>query len=352
MDGATGDNATGRREVAGCATVARAGGLPDAWRCLVVMCHYVRDDVSPVVGAPAGPRSSAGITVAEFRSQLEALCRVAEPVGWARMFAAYRGRASLPGRSFLVSFDDGLLDHARNAVPVLEELGIRGTFFVPGAVLAAHCMLPAHAIHKLLSTLDTETLESELRLELRDVPETEAWSKLDDEAVAAVYDYETRDRGRLKYLLNMVLPVHVRNRAIYALFNRHVGAPDRWGKYWYLGWDDVVCMEAHGHTIGGHGFSHEPLANLPLSEARLDLARSAEILRTGLGPDFRPMSYPFGRCNDAVARFARDAGFAHGFTTEQAWATTSSQRFHLPRVDTIDVDGVLAKEQAWQAVSS
>jgi peptidoglycan/xylan/chitin deacetylase (PgdA/CDA1 family) len=47
-----------------------------------------------------------------------------------RFLALLTGREELRGRKLLVTFDDGFKDNVTNALPVLEEFGVRATFFV------------------------------------------------------------------------------------------------------------------------------------------------------------------------------------------------------------------------------
>lgn len=316
-------------------------------RCWVVMYHYVHDpDSLERLGLPGRRTGVRGLTAQQFRDQLDQLCRVYEPISWPTLYAWTRGRGSLPHRSVLLTFDDGLADHARVVLPILEERGLRGVFFVPGAVLASQRMLPAHAIHLLLSLLDEETLERELVGILREHGFNDEYGvgSREAEAGAAKYAYESPRRARLKHWLTFVLPRDLRCAAIDALFKRHIGSTARWARRWYLDWDDLVAMQAHGHTIGGHGFSHEPYLRLTPGEYRRDLCEIGAVLRNGLGPDIRPFSFPYGSFDDDVWAAARDAGFAHGFTTEHNPVQPGSDIGCLPRVDAKDVGAVVAEE--------
>jgi peptidoglycan/xylan/chitin deacetylase (PgdA/CDA1 family) len=318
-------------------------------RCLVVMYHYVHDD-DPLprrAGAQPGTRI-ARIGSAEFEAQVDSLCRRLEPIDWPLWLAFSEGRASIPARSFLLTFDDGLADHMRIVVPALQRRGLRGVFFVPGAVLTSHCLLPAHAIHMLLATLDEGTLEQELGAALTSTSDTgaEAPPTGTVEAARTLYHYETPARARLKYWLTMQLPAAIRNQIVRTLFERHIGSLSRWARHWYLGWEDLVEMESMGHTIGGHGFRHEPLTQLSPVELRRDLHRVASVLHNGLGPDVRPFSYPYGRHNDEVCAACRDEGFAQAFATTVDWAESSSDPFRLPRVDTVQVPSMIGTESA------
>ena len=55
-----------------------------------------------------------------------------------------------------------------------------------------------------------------------------------------------------------------------------------------------------------------------------DMTRCSAILREGLGPDPRPFSYPYGNCNEDIARRCAFSGFVNGFTTQQGWITAAS----------------------------
>jgi len=321
----------------------------DGPRCLVVMYHYVHDVEPIALPRRAGEDSVTGIpalTTAQFRHQLDQLCAGLEPMDWPTLYASLRETAALPHRSFLLTFDDGLADHAEIVAPILQEYGLRGTFFVPGSILLSHRLLSAHALQLLLSILEPNLIEKEVCESLRrdGVNPTTLTGAADvTELARQVYHYESPDRARLKYLLNMMIPSGLRDITVQYVFEKHIGSATRWAKHWYLGWDDLVELQNHGHTIGGHGFRHEPLTRLNALEAMTDLTRAKKTLDEGLGVDPRPFSYPFGRHDDPVASACRKAGFVHGFTTDGRWLTGADDLLRLPRVDVIHVGRVLSE---------
>ena len=322
-------------------------------RCLVVMYHYVHDrDPLARPGAPGIHGGLRGLTVADFCTQLDRLCAAMEPIDWPTLYAWLDGRADIPERCFLLTFDDGLADHAETVLPILDDRGLRGVFFVPGAVLTTHRMLPAHAIHLLLSILGDAALESELRSYLTDRGAVQWCHWLDqrppeeDAAAETMYHYETPTLARLKYFLTMKLPLDLRAAAGEELFESHIGSSARWARHWYLGWDDLVKMQSAGHTIGGHGHDHEPYDRLAPDEVRQDVLQVANVLREGLGPDVRPFSYPYGSYNRHAVAACREAGFVHGFTTHARWLQRQGDPLRLPRFDTIDVNALLREEVA------
>lgn len=304
--------------------------------CMVVMYHYIHDD------KPWRCGGIAGLTTGEFRAQLDRLCSTLEPVDWPTLFAWRLGRGSIPNRCFLLTFDDGLIDHAETVLPILQERDLRGVFFVPGRVLTGYHMLPAHAIHVLMSAMGEAHFRDELLLELtRQGIDEETALKVDPAAAEAMYHYESPARAHLKYLLTKVLPIETRDLVVDRLFERHIGSSARWARHWYMSWDDLVALESSGHTVGGHGYLHEPYDRLSAEECRCDVARVATVLRDGLGPDKRPFSYPYGSVTDMASVACAAVGFPHAFTTRQAMLTADGDLHHLPRFDTIAVTASL-----------
>lgn len=319
----------------------------DEPRCLVVMYHYVRDvETLPRSGMHTVPVGLGALSTRDFRIQLDQLGRQMEPIDWPTLYAWTCGRGSIPRRSFLLTFDDGLVDHAETVLPILREQGLRAVFFVPGAILTSHRLLPAHVVHALLAVLDAQTIEEQLLAYLQEHHGCGTYwaASIDINAARKLYYYETPQRARLKYLLTVLLPVELRNEAVEALFERHIGSVTRWARHWYMSWDDLVAIESAGHTIGGHGYGHEPYSRLTPGQRRDDLRRLTAVLRGGLGADRRPFSYPYGRWDKDAREACSEAGFVHAFTTERRLVTQEDNAFSLPRVDTIDVEAVLDKE--------
>ncbi len=324
-------------------------------RCLIVMYHYVHDPRHGSGVRDEGPHSGVhALSLNELAAQLDRLCASLDPIDWSTFFAATQGRVKWPRQSFLLTFDDGLSDHARHVAPLLESRGLRGTFFVPGAVLAARGLLTAHAIHLLLSRWGDDRFEQEVRRAVADQPDGAAWVRgldgsappMDPHTPAAnnPYHYEPPERARLKTWLTFQLPIPLRNRVIGKLFEQHVGSRATWGNAWYVSWDDLTAMQAQGHTIGGHGFAHEPYTRMNQQAQQEDMIQCAQTLSKGLGCTDRPFSYPYGSHDAGTIEACRRAGFVQAFTTTARWARSGDNALCLPRIDTIHVDAHLPQE--------
>ncbi len=70
----------------------------------------------------------------EFRVQMQLVAKHYHPVSLRTVLAAQRGEGSLPSSgAVLITFDDGYLDFALHAWPVLRDLGLPAVLFVPTA---------------------------------------------------------------------------------------------------------------------------------------------------------------------------------------------------------------------------
>jgi peptidoglycan/xylan/chitin deacetylase (PgdA/CDA1 family) len=76
-------------------------------------------------------------------------------------------------------------------------------------------------------------------------------------------------------------------------------------------------MHALGHTIGAHGETHKPLAELSPYTAREELLLAREKLEDILGVACIHMSYPFGSFNKVVMDLVAEAGYETAFTTRE-----------------------------------
>jgi peptidoglycan/xylan/chitin deacetylase (PgdA/CDA1 family) len=77
----------------------------------------------------------------EFREQMQMVVQHFNPVSLATVLAAQHGEGTLPPSAVLITFDDGYIDFAKHAWPVMRDLGVPVVLFVstafPGQVNGA-----------------------------------------------------------------------------------------------------------------------------------------------------------------------------------------------------------------------
>jgi peptidoglycan/xylan/chitin deacetylase (PgdA/CDA1 family) len=321
-----------RRCRRGSAAACRDDLIMNETVCLAVTYHYVLDRS----GAFAQLR---GVDREAFAAQLDVLSAALEPIDWPKLCNWLRGPGAIPRRAFLLTFDDGLAMHAEIVAPLLESRGLRGTFFVCGQPLATARMLPAHQIHRLQHALGEEGFAAAVMAAMAGAAAPR--DATTDQKIPASGSHA---RARLNYLLTQSLAPAERDRMLDALFERHVGDARDWAARWYLHAAQLAALQAAGHTIGAHGFRHEPYVRLTAQEQRRDIERSAECLSARLGRRARPFAYPYGYCDPTSQQACHRAGFVQAFTTEPVWIEPHSNAHALGRVDTIALDAFLEQE--------
>jgi len=294
---------------------------------LVVNHHYVAEEPA------TAPRAIFPLAVAELTARLETLARTFEFVSREDVLAAVQGRQTLPERSCLVTFDDGLRLQFELALPALVRLGVPAVFFVPGRPLAERHALYVHKVHHLREQLGDEEL----------LPLLEPWAPAaTPDAATEHYPYDEPAAARLKYLLNVALPLHERERVLSTAFERVVGDEEAFCSDLYMSAAQVRELEQAHSAVGAHSYAHEPLSLLDGPALGSDLERSARVLARVTGRRPRAISYPHGSreaVDPTVARAAAGTGFAAGFTMERAFNRTLEEPLLLARLDVNDVPG-------------
>jgi peptidoglycan/xylan/chitin deacetylase (PgdA/CDA1 family) len=104
--------------------LARSRGRLDDSGLRILFYHRVSEDDDPLAVSPG-----------RFREQMELLARLGYRVVDLQEAVALLEAGGSAARTIALNFDDGYLDVAENALPVLERLGFRATVFLPTGVI-------------------------------------------------------------------------------------------------------------------------------------------------------------------------------------------------------------------------
>ena len=238
-------------------------------------------------------------SVEQFERQIRYLCRK-----WRLLPIEKLHDAS--ARGFFISFDDGMLNARSVIVPILERFGLRAMFAVcPGLIDGEiphawkdhfYLLLKKAAGSRLLLPMDGY----QRRLEITDdgidglVREFSGW--VISKRIAGVYE--------------VLREFCARNGLAY---RREAHKPERFHP---LTWEMVRDMQAEGHLIASHTWSHRMLALLSSEEKHNELARSRRVLEERLGARVDSIVYPYGTAeavDEQSVQIARDAGYRHGY---------------------------------------
>ncbi|HAG91593.1 MAG TPA: hypothetical protein DCL41_06960 [Bdellovibrionales bacterium] len=78
----------------------------------------------------------------------------------------------------------------------------------------------------------------------------------------------------------------------------------------YLSEEEIRILAKHPLvTLGTHGKTHRPLADLDFEMAKLEIKESKEVLETLVGRPVETMSFPHGSYNEALVKCAKDLGY-------------------------------------------
>jgi len=99
-----------------------------------------------------------------------------------------------------------------------------------------------------------------------------------------------------------------------------------------LSWSQVEAAAAAGIEIGAHTECHPQLDLLSPRALRQELAGCKSLLEDRLGAPVTGLSYPFGYSNRRVREAAAAVGYDYACAVANRLASTSDDRFALPRL--------------------
>ncbi|MGM9571855.1 MAG: polysaccharide deacetylase family protein [bacterium] len=301
----------------------------------ISMYHYTRD-----LTHSRYPKIKA-LDKQLFRQQIEYMKNNFNIVTMEQVISAVEGKATLPKKALLLTFDDGYIDNYTFAFPVLEEYGIQGSFFIPGKTFTTHQLLDVNKIHYILASADIKKLVVDLKDKMNyyrgqefDYPSNdELWnqyalsSRFDDKEVVFV-----------KRILQTVLPEKLRNQISSDLFKKYMEISEEQLAYeLYMTDEQIRTMKRHGMFIGIHGYDHYWLGNLSQEQMKGDIDMALEILDEFIDKNHWVMNYPYGNYNPNVLEYIKSKGCCIGLTTEVRVAEIGKDNaLKLPRLDCND----------------
>ena len=299
-----------------------------------VMYHYVRNPERTRYKGIHAVRETA------FVQQVKHLKSTFEMATAASVVDFLNGKY-LPKKELCVlTFDDGLKEHAKFVTTVLQEHNIQGLFFIPTACVEEAFVLPVHKNHFLLAYLPFKTYREQFTIKLK-----EQYPKIDikvkPEAVKATYRWDTFEVASFKYLLNYKLEKVVRNTILSEVFEETFGKESDFADELYLNWEEAKAMQNAGMLLGGHSHRHNVLASLPDKVQESELQACMSLLKTKcLYQEFWPFSYPFGKLdtfNQYTLNLLKKYQINFAFTSVVGHSEPNEDPYYLKRIDPKDL---------------
>ncbi len=304
-------------------------------KLFISMYHYTRDLMHsryPMI---------KGLDINLLRQQLEFFKANFNVVGMEQVIEAVKGTESLPENALLLTFDDGYIDNYTVALPLLEEFGFQGSFFIPGKTFTEHKLLDVNKIHYILASADIKELVVDVKQKIDyyrgieyDYPSAEELWDL----YATDERFDGKDTIFVKRILQTVLPEKLRSQISSDLFEKYVGITEEKLAYeLYMTREQIRLLKNHGMFIGVHGYDHYWLGNLPLEQMREDISKALETMDEFIDHREWVMNYPYGSYNDSVLNFIEENGACIGLTTDARVGELGKDfALRLPRLDCND----------------
>lgn len=301
----------------------------------ISMYHYTRD-----LKHSRYPEIK-GLDVNLFREQIAFIKSNFNIVTMEQVLEAISTKEKLPEKALLLTFDDGYADNYTVAMPVLEEYGVQGSFFIPGKTFTTHQLLDVNKIHYVLASANIYNLVEDLKKET-DYYRGQEFQYASTEELFAKYAvasrFDIKETVFVKQMLQTVLPEKLRNIISSKLFAKYVGITEEQLAYeLYMSEEQIRTMKRHGMFIGIHGYDHYWLGNLPVEQMENDISLALDALDEFVDRKQWVMNYPYGNYNKDVLAYISKQGACLGLTTEVRLADIDKDNpLELPRLDCND----------------
>lgn len=299
---------------------------------VAVNFHYIKENYNYPF------KAIFGTNPVEFRKQLEALSKEGEFVSQQDLLKSIKGEYTLPDKSILITFDDGLREQYELALPILTEMGIPAIFFINPMNSYEKKISTVHQIHLLRSFISPQNLLK--RISVFDIDLSPAERLL----AFQHYNYDQEEGAILKYFLNFKLDLNLKDFVINQLFVDFFSSSEieAFHKAYYMDLNILLDLDQLGY-LGSHTYSHQPLGLLSPENLQQEFEKSDLFFQNeGIAPP-KSVSYPYGSfesCSRAVQEMAKKFDFHIGLTMERAAnLTVTDHPLCLARFDCNDVVG-------------
>jgi len=282
---------------------------------IVLMYHSVADEsqtrwIDPHNHVPAGI----------FKEQMEYLSLHRQVIELAELIKILRNGFTPENGTAVITFDDGYLDNLTVAAPILENLGLVATLFLPTGYIdrgETQWVDQAYTAFKFrtrskLSWKGNQTVSFDLRYPAHGA---EAYKNV---CLSLMHNNGAKRRNLIDELYVQLSPTDPPQRLT-------------------MDWDDVKMLltKYNCFKIGGHSQEHTDMTRLTEDEMRDELEGCARRIEDVLG--IRPVhfSFPYGRTNTQLRKIAAEHGYdcAFGGMGFNPIIHSGTDPYDMPRVE-------------------
>ena len=259
-----------------------------------------------------------------FRRHIEWLSRRFEIMDLADFAARFLAGEKPVRPVAVITFDDGWLDNFEVAFPILKDMGVTATIFLPtgfigtkGAYWNARAEKAVRKIHERRDLLVRAFPDEKM-------PEGAAFLVdllLKNPPVSVKID-------RVIESVKILPPSQILEVTEFLEFLARIdGKPERT----ILDWDEVRQMKEAGIRFGSHSVNHRIMTQLSASECFAEASQSLRVMTERLGEQPLCFAYPNGNYNETVVREVRRAGYLCAVAIYHGFASRGADLFSIPR---------------------
>ena len=295
----------------------------------IILCyHRVKDDsVCARTDGSWHHSFELGVSLSNFRAQMEFLRRHMTPVPLSDIQDFIEGGPFLPENAVAVTFDDGYQDSYTVAYPILCQYEIPATIFVTTG------LIETGRLNWWDSLFEIVRRTTKARLDLRSIRAFGESRKRDGAVVLALDSVQGRESAcnLLMQLLRSV-PDHEREPAV-AMVRRELEVEDGCdARDLMLSWTQMRAMAEELVEFGAHTVTHPCLSRLPLKVAEMEIGDSKASVEAHLKRPVVGFAYPYGEYNDQIKSLVKGKGFKYACSSLYGTVSHKSDGFELPRV--------------------
>jgi peptidoglycan/xylan/chitin deacetylase (PgdA/CDA1 family) len=237
------------------------------------------------------------------------------------------GNKPLKRRTVMITFDDGYIDNYTIAFPILKEMGIPATYFIPysqidRSSLAWWDLLAYFAKHATAKTVTIKGQTFDLTTE----------EGINNAVIYLCWEYKTLPNAQAKEFLKRMhheMGLEKSLQEITELSHEE-----------FMTWEQVKEVSDNGVTIGSHTMSHQILSNQTPEDQYSELADSKRLLEEKLGQKIQTLAYPVGKAyhfTEETKALTDKAGYKAAFSFITGYSKSKVEdKLSIPRFELLN----------------